>query len=397
MSSAIELGGYGPVEALNSVRTIALERLQSGTMSGKLQFLSLMRASFGICLEVSEFVGSFIRGSSLIAENLLLRKQLAFYQEQQIRHWRLTGAARLSLVFWSQLCDDWKSALVIVKPETRVESHRRGFRLFWRLKSRSGRPKLPGNIRQLMARMVEKNPTWGQGRIADELALKLGIRVSPRTIGAYWPDQPSRRGPSSQRWKTFVRNHARSMLACDFLVVVTAGFRQLYVFVLMEIGTRRILHCNVTGHPTAAWTLQQFREALPSDHGHKFVVHDRDSIFSQALDQQLLSFGLKVLRTPAGAPQANAYCERLVGTMRREFLHFIIPLSQRHLRRLLKEWVAHYNQARPHSSLGPGIPEPSNLMLLRTNARHTLPKGSRVVANPILGGLHEYRLEKVAA
>jgi transposase InsO family protein len=188
------------------------------------------------------------------------------------------------------------------------------------------------------------------------------------------------------------------MLACDFLVVVTAGFRQLYVFVLMEIGTRKVVYSDVTAHPTAAWTLQQFREALPSDHGHKFVIHDRDSIFSQELDQQLLSFGLKVLRTPVRAPQANAYCERLIGTMRREFLDFIIPLSQRHLRSLLKEWVAHYNQARPHSSLGPGIPEPSNLMLLPTNGRHTLPKGSRVVANPILGGLHhEYRLEKVAA
>ena len=127
------------------------------------------------------------------------------------------------------------------------------------------------------------------------------------------------------------------MLACDFLVVVTAGFRQLYVFVLMEIGTRKVVYSDVTAHPTAAWTLQQFREALPSDHGHKFVIHDRDSIFSQELDQQLLSFGLKVLRTPVRAPQANAYCERLIGTMRREFLDFIIPLSQRHLRSLLKE------------------------------------------------------------
>jgi transposase InsO family protein len=368
-------------------------------MSSKLQFLSLIRASFGICLEVSEFVSSFIRSrSSLIAENLLLRKQLAFYQEHPIRHRRLTDAARLSLVFWSQLCENWKSALVIVKPETLVGWHRRGFTLFSRLKSRSGRPKLPGNVRQLIARKVEENPTWGRVRIADELALKQEIRPSARTAGAYWPDQPSRRGPSSQRRKTFVRNHARSMLAGDFLVVVTAGFRQLYVFVLMEIGTRRILLCNVTAHPTADWTLLQFREALPSDHGHKFVIHDRDPIFSQELDQQLLKFGLKMLRTPVRAPQSNAYCERLVGTMRRAVLDFVIPLSQRHIRSLLKEWVAHYNQASPHSSLGPGIPEPSNLMLFRTNGRHTLPKASRVVANPILGGLHhEYRLEKVAA
>ena len=269
--------------------------------------------------------------------------------------------------------------------------------MFWKMKSRPGRPKLPRNIRQLIARMVEENPTWGQGRVADELALKLGIRVSPRTVGAYWPNQPGTRGPSSQRWNSFVRNHARSLLACDFLVVVTASFHQLYVFVLMEIGTRRIVHCNVTAHPTAAWTLQEFREGLPSEHGQKFLIHDRDSIFSAELDGELQSFGLKVLRTPVRAPQANAYCERLIGTMRREFLDFVIPLGERHLRSLLKEWVAHYNQSRPHSSLGPGLPEPSNLPP-PSNGRHRLPEGSRVMARPVLGGLHhEYRLEKVAA
>jgi transposase InsO family protein len=198
---------------------------------------------------------------------------------------------------------------------------------------------------------------------------------------------------------SFVRNHARSMLACDFMVVVTAHFRQLYVFVLMEIGTRRIVHCNVTGHPTAAWTLQQFREALPSDHGQKFLIHDRDSIFSAFLDEELKSaFGLRVLRTPVRAPKANAYCERLIGSMRREFLDLVIPLNERHLRSLLKEWVAHYNQSRPHSSLGPGTPQPSNRLPLLGGGRHTLPEGWRVVARPVLGGLHhEYRLQKVAA
>jgi putative transposase len=367
-------------------------------MFSRLQFSSLIRAGLGVCLELGILLRSSVRSRSvLLAENLLLRKQLAFYQERRIRPRRLTDAARFSLVLWSRFCN-WKSALVVVKPETLIGWHRRGFKLFWKLKSRSGRPRLPRNIRQLIARMVEENPTWGQGRVADELALKLGIRVSPRTVGAYWPNQPDSRGPSSQRWNTFVRNHARSMLACDFLVVVTAGFRQLYVFVLMEIGTRRILHCNVTAYPTASWTLQQFREALPGDRGHKFLIHDRDSIFSAELDGQLMPFGLKALRTPVRAPQANAYCERLIGTMRREFLDFVIPLSERHLRSLLREWVAHYNQARPHSSLGPGIPEPSNLMPLQSSGRHTLPKRSRVMARPIMGGLHhEYRLEKVAA
>jgi putative transposase len=374
-------------------------RLQSDTMFSGLQFSSLIRAGFGVCPELSTFLRSCVRSrSALLAENLFLRKQLAFYQERQIRPRRLTDAARFSLVLWSKFCN-WKSALVVVKPETLIGWHRLGFKLFWKLKSRAGRPRLPKNIRQLIARMIEENPTWGQGRIADELVLKLGILVSPRTVGAYWPNQPGSRGPSSQRWNSFVRNHAQSMLACDFLVVVTASFRVLYVFVLMEIGTRRIVHCNVTAHPTAAWTLQQFREALSSDHGQEFLIHDRDSIFSASLDEELeSSLGLRVLRTPVRAPKTNAYCERLIGTMRREFLDFVIPLGERHLRSLLKEWVAHYNQSRPHSSLGPGIPEPSNLVPLPSSGRHTLPEGSRVMARPVLGGLHhEYQLEKVAA
>jgi transposase InsO family protein len=186
---------------------------------------------------------------------------------------------------------------------------------------------------------------------------------------------------------------------CDFLVVVTAGFRQLYVFVLMEVGTRRILHCNVTAHPTAAWTLQQFREAFPSDHSHKFLIHDRDSIFSKQVDEELKSFGLRVLKTPVRAPQANAYCERLIGTMRRECLDFIIPLGDKHLRKPLREWVRHYNRGRPHSSLGPGIPDAAGLPIPLTVAgRHVLPRHSRVISRPVLGGLHhEYRLKKVAA
>ena len=291
---------------------------------------------------------------------------------------------------------------MIVKPETLVGWHRRGFKLFWKLKSRAGRPRLPRNTRQLIARIVEENPTWGQARVADELALKLGIQVSPRTVRAYWPKQPDSRGSrpaSSQPWRCFVRNHAQSLLACDFLIVVTARFRLVYVFVLMEIGTRRILICNVTEHPTAAWTLQQFREALPSDHSHRFVIHDRDSIFSAEMDEQLESFGLRVLKTPVRAPQANAHCERLIGTMRREFLDFVIPLGEKHLRRLMREWVSHYNQGRPHSSLGPGIPEGLKLVHASQNpGRHVLPQNLRVFGRPILGGLHhEYRFEKAAA
>src|SRR5664280_1199461 len=144
----------------------------------------------------------------------------------------------------------------------------------------------------------------------------------------------------SGSWRTFVKNHAQGIVACDFLVAVTARFRVLYVFVMMEIGSRRVLHYNVTAHPTAEWTLQQLREAIPSDHPYQFLIHDRDSIFSAGLDEELKSsFGLRVLRTPVRAPKANAYCERLIGTVRRECLDFMIPLNERHLRRSLQCWI----------------------------------------------------------
>jgi putative transposase len=195
----------------------------------------------------------------LAAENLFLRKQLAFYQEHQVRPRRLTAAARFSLLVWSRFCD-WRNALVIVKPETLIGWHRKGFKLFWKWKSRPGRPRIPAGLRQLIAEMVRENPSWGQARIANELSLKLGIKVSPRNLRAYWPSQilPTGPRPGSQSWQTFIHNHAQAIVACDFMVAITARFRVLYVLLLIDIGSRRIVHCNVTEHPTADWTLLDF-------------------------------------------------------------------------------------------------------------------------------------------
>jgi basic amino acid/polyamine antiporter, APA family len=182
--------------------------------------------------------------------------------------WLVAVSSGSMMVLYAGIC----ASLFRLEPETLIRWHRRGFKLFWRWKSKPGRPRLPRNIRELIAQMAEQNPTWGQGRVASELSVKLGIYVSPWTVRAYWPSEPDRRwrSTSSQHWQTFVRNHARSIVASDFLVAVTARFRVLYVLVVMEVGTRRILHCNVTMHPTAAWSLQQFREALPGDHQCKF-------------------------------------------------------------------------------------------------------------------------------
>jgi putative transposase len=202
----------------------------------------------------------------------------------------------------------------------------------------------------------------------------------------------------SERWMTFVKNHAKAILACDFFVTVTANFRILYVLVIMEIGSRRIVHFNVTDHPTSEWTLQQFREAIRANDVMRFLIHDRDSIYSADLDSAIESMSLKILKTPVRAPTANAYCERLIGTIRRECLDFMIPLNERHLRRPLNEWVIHYNKGRPHSSLGPGIPHPSVALPAAGPSRHKIPCDHRVVVKPILGGLHhEYGIAKSAA
>ena len=348
------------------------------------------------------YVGLCLRSpAALAAENLFLRKQLALFRERKVKPQRATPATRFALV-WRGRWFDWRQALTVVQPATLIRWHRQGFRLFWRWKSRPGRPTIPPELQTLIRQMARDNPTWGQECIANELLLKLGLRVSPRTVRKYMPKRTDR-DPGyrvqSQRWSTFVRNHAQAIVACDFCVVVTATFRLLYVFVLMEHATRRILHCNVTAHPTAQWTLQQLREAMPSDHGYGFLIHDRHGIFSQQLDQQVQHLGLRVLKTPVRSPQANAFCERLIGTLRRECLDFLIPLTEHHLRHLLHGWATHDNTGRPHMSLGPGLPQPpaAQPVALHTH-RHRLPAHQRVVASPILSGLHhEYRLAKKAA
>jgi putative transposase len=362
-------------------------------------FRHLIRTACCVVLDFLRLFVSACRSRRAVeAENLFLRKQLALFQERQTKPRRAGDSTRWLMGFVSRWFD-WRNALVVVQPETLIRWHRKGFRLFWRWKSRpTGRPRLPKDIQALIRQMATENPTWGEEHIANELKLKLGIRVSPRTVGKYLAQGPRRKPDPSQRWLTFVRNHAQAIVACDFFVVVTARFRILYVLVVVELGRRRILHINVTDHPSAEWTQQQLREALPGDHPFRFLIHDRDSIYSQELDQAVAAMGVRVLRTPPQAPQTNSVCERLIGTIRRECLDFLIPLGHRHLKDILNRWARHYNQGRVHMSLGPGIPAPIHPSPPKTEQRHRLPQGYQVHRRAVLGGLHhEYWLEKVAA
>ena len=227
--------------------------------------------------------------------------------------------------------------------------------------------------------MARANPTWGEERItSNELLLKLGLVVSPRTAGRYLRRlRPSSGGRHSQRWAAFVRNHAQALLACDFFIVVTAQFQLVYVFVVLEVSPRRIVHWNATAHPTADWTVQQFRVAITGEATHRILIHDRDAIYAPAVDRAVEAMGLRVLKTPARTPQANAFCERVIGTMRRECLDWLIPLNERHLRLLLQEWIGHYNRGRPHTSLGPGFPDRSTEVRRPTCSGHRIPDRRR--------------------
>jgi transposase InsO family protein len=192
---------------------------------------------------------------------------------------------------------------------------------------------------------------------------------------------------------------AQGIIACDFFVAVTATFQLLYVFVVIEHHSRRLIHCNVTAHPSAAWTLQQLREAVGFEERYAYLLHDRDSIFAKHLDDSIGRLGVKVLESPPRSPIANAICQRVIGTIRRECLDWVIPLSESHLRRILKSWIAHYNTGRPHMALGPGVPDPppANIDHPHPNSRHRRGESYAVGANPILGGLHhEYSLVPAA-
>lgn len=333
------------------------------------------------------------------AEILVLRRQLALYTERGIKPRRIDPVTRVSLALLSRFFN-WKDALIVVRPETMIRWHQAGWKLFWRLKSRRGRPPIPSEVQSLIRRMARENPSWGEERIANELFLKLDIRVSPRTVNKYLPNRPTGRPRSYIRWSTFLRLHAKGIIACDFLVVVTATFRLLYVFVVIEHHSRRLIHFNVTAHPTAAWTLQQLRETVGLVGRYEYLLHDRDNIFATHLDDSIANLGVAVLKSPPRNPKANAICERVIGTIRRECLDWLIPLSESHLRSILKSWILHYNGARPHMALGPGIPDPplTNVDRPLPNSRHRRGETFVVHANSILGGLHhEYVLAPTSA
>src|SRR4029077_13828470 len=268
---------------------------------------------------------------------------------------KLTLADRL---LWSWLCavwSDWQSALVIVKPETVIGWHRKGFRLFWTWKDRHGQPGRPPvskEIRQLIRKMSRENPLWGAPRIHGEL-LKLGIDIGETSVGKY---MVPRRKPPSQTWRTFLENHVKTMVSVDFFTVPTIRFQILYVFLVLAHDRRRIVHFNVTAHPTAEWTAQQLREAFPFDQIPRYLLRDRDRIFGGEFRKDLKAMGIQeVLSTPR-SPWQRAFVERVIGTLRRECLDHVIVFNEASLHRHIKSFLEYYHESRTHLSLDKDAP-----------------------------------------
>ena len=328
--------------------------------------------------------------TALQLENLALRHQLGVLR-RSVKRPKLTPADRL---LWTWLCEvwsDWRSALIIVKPETVIAWHRKGFRLFWTWKVRHGslgRPTVPKGVREIIRNMSRENPLWGAPRIHGEL-LKLGIDIGQTSVGKYMV-----RGgkPPSQTWRTFLENHVKTMVSIDFFTVPTIRFQVLYMFLVLAHDRRRIVSFNVTAHPTAEWTLQQLREALPFEQIPleqipRYLLRDRDCIFGPEFRQDVKAMGIQEVLSAPSSPWQRAYVKRVIGTLRRECLDHVIVFSEDALYRHLKSFLEYYHESRTHLALAKDTPEPRPVQS---------PKLGAVVAIPQVGGLH-HRYERRAA
>jgi putative transposase len=319
----------------------------------------------------------------LVAENALLRQQLLVLR-RGVKRPRCTPADRALLVLLASRVRAWRQALLIVQPDTLLRWHRQLFRGYWRRKSRAAtsarQPKVGAETIALIREMAATNRLWGAERIRGEL-LKLDIRVAKWTVQKYLRDaRPPRR--NGQAWATSLRNHAGDIWAGDFLPVTDLRFRPLYAFFVIAIGSRRVMHVGVTRHPTDTWGAQQLRAATPCEERPKYLIRDRDSKYGPAFTRVAAATGIEELRTAYHTPRQNGTCERFLGSVRRECLDHVLVLGEAHLRRVLREYVAYFNSARPHQGMQQRIPDGP------AGSGVTAETRGKIRAISVLGGLH---------
>jgi transposase InsO family protein len=278
----------------------------------------------------------------------------------------------------------WKQTLLVIKPETVIRWHRQSFRVFWKWKSRSeaGRPKIPQAQIDLITQMANENPLWGAPRIHGEL-LKLGFDISEATVQRYMPKRQHR--TTRQRWKTFLKNHSAQIVSVDFLVVPTITFKLLHVLVFLSHERRRIIHFNLTAHPTAPWSSQQLRNAFSEEEPPRFLIRDRDMKFGEVFTQVLSALGMDPILTAYRSPWQNGYSERLIGTIRRECLDHLIIMNEIHLRGILQEYIRYYNAQRTHLGINKDSPEPRQVQA-----------DGEIGRVAVVNGLHHYYFRRAA-
>lgn len=339
----------------------------------------MLRSLKLLFLAVADFVRS---REALLLENLALRQQIAILVQRHPKP-RCAAPDRLFWVVLRRFWPDWKQALFIVQPETVVRWHRAGFKLYWNWISRKrvrGRKPTSKELRELIFRMVSENPTWGAPRIHGELKM-LGFDISERTV-LRWMRKAPRSPESAKRWAAFLSIHREAIAAMDFFTVPTLTFGVLYCFFVIAHDRRRVLHFNVTKHPTGAWVSQQLREAFPYESACEYLIHDGDAIFRSAeVVGTIEVLGIDPIRTAFKSPWQNGVAERFVGSCRRDLFDHVIVLNNRHLKRLMHEYVRYYHDDRTH--LGLGKQTPAN----RKAAKDT-PSSAEVVSISRLGGLH---------
>jgi putative transposase len=323
---------------------------------------------------------------ALSVEILALRQQLALLKLKKPRP-PLKNLDRLFWIAVSKLRHNWRNMLVIVKPETVIGWHQKGFRLFWKIKCRNGkrgRPKISIEVRNLIRKISTENPTWGSPRIEGELS-KLGYTVRKSTVEKYMVKKPK---PLSPTWRTFLKNHAKDIVACDFFTVPTITFSTLYVFFFIEHTRRKIVHFNISTSPFSEWAANQLTHAFPYDAAPKYLICDRDPKFQGAFRKRAKVMNISQILTAPKSPKMNAVCERVIGTLRRECLNHCIILNEKHLHRILTEYInEYYNKTRTHQSLSNDCPEPRAI---------DPPENGTVISTPILGGLHHRYTRKAA-
>jgi transposase InsO family protein len=317
--------------------------------------------------------------ADLLVENALLRQQLIVLR-RQIKRPQFTNGDRFRLVLLARFTNFWHQAIHIIQPDTLLRWHRDLFRLYWRDISKSGKKKqrIASETIQIIRKMIQENKLWSAERIRGEL-LKLGITLCKRTIQKYI--RLVRKSPSfTQNWATFMKNHMGDIWACDFTVTYDWLFHPIYIFVIMELRKRRIIHIGVTEFPTDEWTTQQLREATHCEDHPKYLIRDWDKKYGSRFSALATHSGIEVIQTPFRTPQANAYCERFMGSLKRECLDHSLVLHQRHLKRLVSEYSVYFNEERPHQGIQQRIP----------NRADSLPiKGSGYIRSvAFLGGLH---------